>query len=188
VFRVVPTGGSHSDNPFAHLLGSDLADEEELPPVEDDLAPYRRYPWIPQSTWKSVYHEDPLSSWAEEGRKGVPGLPSWPAIILLSKVKKSSWPLHFIADSNGTASSTSVERACSAAGNFHGANRPSLLPATIQATSLLKAWWRSDALGFDSLLSITSDTDEDTGALGRDLLGDLVEAPGYWADSEDNTL
>jgi hypothetical protein len=32
-----PAGGSQSDNPFAHLLGSDLADEEELPPVEDDM-------------------------------------------------------------------------------------------------------------------------------------------------------
>jgi hypothetical protein len=82
-----------------------------------------------------------------------------------------------------------VERAFSAAGNFQGANRPSLLPATIQAASLLKAWWRSDALEFDSLLSITIDTDEDTGAPGRDLLGDSVEAPGYWADeSADNTL
>jgi hypothetical protein len=88
-----------------------------------------------------------------------------------------------------TGSSTSVERAFSAAGNFPGANRPSLLPATIQAASLLKAWWRSDALGFDSLLSITIDTDEDTGALGRDLLGDFVDAPGYWSDeSADNTL
>jgi hypothetical protein len=82
-----------------------------------------------------------------------------------------------------------VERAFSAAGNYQGANRPSLSPATIQAASLLKAWWRSDALGFDSLLeSITIDTD-DTEAPGRDLLGDLVDAPGYWADeSADNTF
>jgi hypothetical protein len=83
-----------------------------------------------------------------------------------------------------------VERAFSAAGNYQGANRPSLSPSTIQATSLLKAWWRSDALGFDSLLeSITIDTDEDTGAPGRDSLGDLVDAPGYWADeSTENTF
>jgi hypothetical protein len=59
----------------------------------------------------------------------------------------------------------------------------------MQAASLLKAWWRSDAHAFDFVLSITIDTDEDTGALARDLLGDLVGAPGYWADeSADNTL
>jgi hypothetical protein len=82
-----------------------------------------------------------------------------------------------------------VERAFSAAGNFQGAIRLSLLPATIQAASLLKAWWQNDALGFDSLWSITIDTDEDTAVRGRDLLGDLVDAPGYWADeSADNTL
>jgi hypothetical protein len=72
-----------------------------------------------------------------------------------------------------------VERAFSAAGNLPGANGPSLLPATIQAACRLKAWWRSYALRFDSLQSITIDTDVDTGSLGRDLLGDLVDAPGY---------
>jgi hypothetical protein len=56
----------------------------------------------------------------------------------------------------------------------------------------LKAWWRSDVLGFHSLLeSITIDP-EGTGAPGTALLGDLVDAagqegdlvdaPGYWAD------
>jgi hypothetical protein len=53
----------------------------------------------------------------------------------------------FIANSSGTASSTSVERAFSAAGNYQ-ANRPYLSPATIQSASRLKAWWRSDVLGF----------------------------------------
>jgi hypothetical protein len=66
--------GQPAGNPFAHLLGSDLADEEELPPVEDDLTRYRRDPRIALSAWKSVYHEDPLSWWAEEGQKHYPRL------------------------------------------------------------------------------------------------------------------
>jgi hypothetical protein len=53
----------------------------------------------------------------------------------------------FIANSSGTASPTSVERAFSVARNYQ-ANRPNLSPATIQSASLLKAWWRSDVLGF----------------------------------------
>jgi hypothetical protein len=66
---------------------------------------------------------------------------------LRSKVKEIIMASSFIANSSGTASFTSVERAFSAAGNYQ-ANRPNLSPATIQSASLLKAWWRSDVLSF----------------------------------------
>ncbi|KAA8914373.1 hypothetical protein FN846DRAFT_1009380 [Sphaerosporella brunnea] len=97
--------------------------------------------------------------------------------------KAKVWILILI---NGPASSSAVERIFSGAGNFQGANRPRLLPATIQAACLLKAWWRSDVLGFDSLLSVAidtaQDTAEDTSGRRNSFMGDFVEASGFWAE------
>jgi hypothetical protein len=80
-------------------------------------------------TWKNVYHEDPLSWWAEEGQKHYPRLAMMARDYFPIQGKSIIMASSFIANSSGTASSTSVQRAFSAAGNYQGAiYRPLALP------------------------------------------------------------
>jgi hypothetical protein len=59
------------------------------------------------------------------------------------------------------------------AGNFDSEKRTCLLPATLQASVLLRSWWKHNVLGFDSVISIslagdgsqTEVEDEDRAAL-----------------------
>jgi hypothetical protein len=100
-----------------------------------------------------------------------------------------------VANTN-TASSPTVERAFSTARNFQGQHRPSLLPSTIHAACLQKAWWRSDVLGFIALLSITLDPDDsvdvemtdgiDNGPSHDSVVNPVLNVARYWDDSVEN--
>jgi hypothetical protein len=61
--------------------------------------------------------------------------------------------------------------AFSRAGNFESEKRTRLEPTTIQAACLLKAWWQDAVLGFDSILSITLDTENEGSDMEPDDFG-----------------
>jgi hypothetical protein len=105
--------------------------EEELPPVEDDLPRFRRDPRIALSTWKNVYHEDPLRWWEEEGQKPHPRLAMMACDSFAIQGKEIFMAASFIANTSGTASPISVERVFFPAGNFQGANRQNISPTSI---------------------------------------------------------